>query len=146
MIIEVKQSKSGERRFVIHFLGILTQKEQDKFKSGVKKASEMYNYAIEKAKPFGGKKYHTKDYGGGIVFKTSSEKETRDIIENILHPKIITSNMESDHLIPVHINKARDDKYFYGWSSDAKRWIRENQIPENLKMAYEKPAPNSNYK
>ena len=47
-----------------------------------------------------------------------------------------------ENLIPVHINKARDDKFFYDWSSDAKKWIKGEKIPENLKRMYKQPKVN----
>ena len=44
-------------------------------------------------------------------------------------------------LIAVHINKCRDDEYFWNWSSDAGKWIRGGKIPENLKRMYKNPKP-----
>ena len=146
MIKEIKQSEDGERRFVFHFLQILRKDEMDSIPSSINKPTEMYEMAVNKSKPFGGKKYRGKDFGGGIVLKSPSIEKVEETIDEILHPKIITSDMDSDHLIPVHLNATRDDKYFYGWSSDAKGWIRIKEIPESLKIAYEKPVPNSNYK
>lgn len=50
------------------------------------------------------------------------------------------------HLIPVHINKVRCDKYFWNWSNEHKDWIRGQLIPENLKTKYQTPQTKSNYK
>lgn len=47
---------------------------------------------------------------------------------------------DSSDLIPVHINRARDEDYFWEWSSDIKKWVRANEIPENLKRAYKNPS------
>lgn len=49
-------------------------------------------------------------------------------------------------LIPVHINKARNDEYFYNWSSDSRKYFRGDKIPEELKRAYKNPVAKSNYK
>lgn len=50
-----------------------------------------------------------------------------------------------EKLIPVHINKARDDEYFYNWSSDHGMWIKGDKIPDNLKRAYSTPPSKSAY-
>lgn len=50
------------------------------------------------------------------------------------------------NLIPVHINKCRDDEYFWDWSSDAGNWIRGEKIPENLKRMYKTPPKTNTYK
>lgn len=39
-----------------------------------------YPTAVKKAKTIGGKKYHTKSYGGGIVFQSYN---THDLIKHI---------------------------------------------------------------
>ena len=43
------------------------------------------------------------------------------------------------NLIPVHINKCRDDEYFWDWNSDLGKWVRGNKIPENLRRMYKNP-------
>ena len=50
--IRIKNDVNGNPRYVCHFLNI----------------DQNYETAIKKAKTIGGKKYHTKSYGGGIVF------------------------------------------------------------------------------
>ena len=55
----------GKTRVVCHFLRLLKESE---------KRPEMqasYRTAIARAKQIGGKKYHNKSYGGGIVFDTT---------------------------------------------------------------------------
>lgn len=44
----------GNPRYIIHFLDL----------------ADTYEEALAKAKPFGGKRYRAKHYGGGIVFST----------------------------------------------------------------------------
>lgn len=46
----------------------------------------------------------------------------------------------------VHINKARCDQYYWNWSSNHKDWIRGDELPERLKVAYKNPHTRSNYK
>jgi len=56
---------NGNPRYVCHFLNLLSDKEQESYN-----VSEKYALALKKAKTIGGKKYHTKSYGGGIVFQS----------------------------------------------------------------------------
>lgn len=66
--------------------------------------------------------------------------------ENIKNPEFISDGEDTSMLIQVHINKARNAEYFYGWSSNAKGWIREEKIPEHLNKMYNTPHVKSNYK
>ena len=45
-------------------------------------------------------------------------------------------------LIPVHINSARCDNYFWDWSYDLNKWVRAGEIPEHLKRMYKHPKAN----
>ena len=56
------------------------------------------------------------------------------------------SNEDGEKLIPVHINKARDNEYFWNWSSDISKWVKGEAIPESLKRAYANPPAKSNYR
>lgn len=49
----INNDVNGNPRFVCHFLNI----------------ADTYEKALAKAKRIGGKRYHTKTYGGGIVFQ-----------------------------------------------------------------------------
>ena len=55
----------GNPRYAIHFLNLLTDKER---KEGT--LSGKYALACKRANKIGGRKYHTKSYGGGIVFQS----------------------------------------------------------------------------
>lgn len=59
---KIDNNAMGNPRYVIHFLNIPT------IDSDI--ISNMYNQALDKTKSLGGKKYHNKKYGGGIVFST----------------------------------------------------------------------------
>jgi len=49
------------------------------------------------------------------------------------------------NLIPVHINKARDNTHFYNWSSDLQKWVKGEKIPKHLNKIYNNPSIKSNY-
>ena len=62
----VKNDGNGNPRYVCHFLSLNTQAE----KNAVPwvDVSEKYNLALARARRLGGRKFHNKQYGGGIVF------------------------------------------------------------------------------
>lgn len=61
----IDNNVNGNPRYVIHFLNLITDKESENLK-----VEEKYSFAANKARKLGGKKYHTRAYGGGIVFCT----------------------------------------------------------------------------
>lgn len=56
---------NGNARYVCHFSHLLPTN------NGLQ-VSERYDQAVKAAKQLGGKRYHTKAYGGGIVFQSSN--------------------------------------------------------------------------
>lgn len=66
--------------------------------------------------------------------KELSEDEMMEICKNI-HNKLFLCKKPGVHLIPVHINKARDDEYFWNWCSEIGNWVRGEKIPEHLKKS-----------
>lgn len=79
---KINNDCNGNPRVVCHFFNMLT--EEEKRKNDIEKA---YNIAIKRANKIGGRKYHTKKYGGGIVFQCFNEtdltKKINQIIESI---------------------------------------------------------------
>lgn len=57
----------GNPRYVCHFLNI----------------ADDYATAVKLANKIGGRKYHNKQYGGGIVFQSYNIKHTSDKINSI---------------------------------------------------------------
>lgn len=55
---------NGNPRYVCHFLHFLTEK--DEFTS----LDNRYVIACKRANKLGGRKFHNKQYGGGIVFQS----------------------------------------------------------------------------
>jgi len=55
---------NGNPRYVCHFLNFITDK--DTFTS----LDSRYALALARAKNLGGRKYHNKQYGGGIIFQS----------------------------------------------------------------------------
>ena len=67
----VNNDVNGNPRYVCHFLELLTEEEKDSGSIG-----EIYSLAIKKANKIGGRKFHNKQYGGGIVFQSYNIQET----------------------------------------------------------------------
>jgi len=68
----------GNPRYVIHFLQLLNEEENISIPFNKK-----YEYALKKAKKIGGKKFHNKQYGGGIVFQSYNLQNTWNAIQRI---------------------------------------------------------------
>lgn len=63
----INNDVNGNPRYVCHFLQL----------------SDNYQEAIKKANSIGGRKYHTKSYGGGIVFQSYNLQNLCDKINEI---------------------------------------------------------------
>lgn len=55
---------NGNPRYVCHYLSFMTEKDRDL------PYDQKYPLALKRAKKLGGRKFHNKQYGGGIVFST----------------------------------------------------------------------------
>lgn len=72
----VNNDVNGNPRFVVHFLDIMPKK----FAYG--DVTQKYDATVKWANKLGGKRFHNKQYGGGIVFQSYNLDETeRYIIE-----------------------------------------------------------------
>ena len=63
----VKSDVNGNPRYVCHFLNFLKQDEV--YAGSDISLDDKYSIALQRAKELGGKKFHNKQYGGGIVFQ-----------------------------------------------------------------------------
>jgi hypothetical protein len=83
----IKNDINGNGRYVCHFLNLNTQAEKAADYDTLT-TSQKYEIAVKRANRIGGRKYHTKAYGGGIVFQSSSLPETEAAIERVLGEKL----------------------------------------------------------
>lgn len=79
----IKNDINGNGRFVVHFLEFITAKDRAEAPNDLGKIRFLFNRAIYKCKPYGGRKYRGKEFGGCIVFQESSEELMADTIEKI---------------------------------------------------------------
>lgn len=59
----INSDVNGNPRYVCHFLSFLSEKDNNL------SVTDKYDLAVKRSRQLGGKKYHNKQYGGGIVFK-----------------------------------------------------------------------------
>ncbi len=76
-LTRIKNDVNGNPRHVVHFLYVLNEEDKQ-----IKDVEHLYNHALVKARKHGGRKFHNKSYGGGIVFQ-GSESEVRHIVQLI---------------------------------------------------------------
>lgn len=74
----VNSDSNGNSRHACHFLEFIKDSE---FNLSI---DEKYTLALKRAKELGGRKFHNKQFGGGIVFQTTQpEKLGAEIVELI---------------------------------------------------------------
>lgn len=80
--IKVNNSDCGNPRYVCHFLDLVS------IEGHCTEMNTLYDSVIEQVKPLGGRKYHTKKYGGGIVFESYNLYELCERINKKLNLNI----------------------------------------------------------
>lgn len=77
----INNDSNGNPRYVCHFLDLLSDYEKENLPFDAK-----YPFALARAHKLGGRKFHNKQYGGGIVFSTYGlldlEKRIKSSVEN----------------------------------------------------------------
>jgi hypothetical protein len=73
-LTRINNDVNGNPRYVAGFLNFITPKDKGDI-------SDKYDLAVKRAKAIGGKKYHNKTYGGGIVFQSYN---TNDLLKSIV--------------------------------------------------------------
>lgn len=86
-LTRINNDINGNPRYVVHFLQLLNEEEKSFLP-----LSKEYIYALKKAKKIGGKKYHNKQYGGGVAF--GSVFNTDDLKQKIFKLKHTTPNIK----------------------------------------------------
>jgi len=79
----IKNDVNGNPRYVCHFLALLTREELDRSGEQWIPVGAKYNLALHRARKIGGRKFHNKQYGGGIVFKCYGAADIVPAIEKL---------------------------------------------------------------
>ena len=82
MLTRINNDTNGNPRYVCHFLQLINDDDRERC-TGTGDVGRMYKIALDKAKLIGGKKYHTKSYGGGIVFQSYNTNVLEAQINNL---------------------------------------------------------------
>lgn len=75
-LTRISNDTNGNPRYVVHFFALLNENDRKKADEMCKTNGDIfgvttaYNVAIAKSRAIGGKKYHNKSFGGGIVFQS----------------------------------------------------------------------------
>ena len=82
----VKNDIKGNPRYVCHFLTLVPDldKPENWEAHGLQTIPWKYKVAVKRANKIGGRKYHNKSYGGGIVFQSCSLQDTEKAIAEII--------------------------------------------------------------
>ena len=81
-ITRIKNDVNGNPRRVIHFLAFITP--ADRKSSPAYGLGGWYELALIRARKLGGKKFHNRQYGGGIVFQAYSDDEVHALVARAL--------------------------------------------------------------
>ena len=73
----INNDVNGNPRYVCHYIRLSAPVDRDA------DISERYTLALARARSIGGRKYHTKKYGGGIVFQSYNLQNTCDSINKL---------------------------------------------------------------
>ena len=74
---KINNDTNGNPRYVCHYLNLLKESEKQL------PVNTSYGIACKRANKIGGRKYHTKNYGGGIVFSTYNLARLEQQIESL---------------------------------------------------------------
>ncbi len=80
----INNDSNGNPRYVCHFLNLITDLDRSNTEGwGLKQLSVLFEMAVRRANKIGGRKFHNKQYGGGIVFQSYSLPELETAIYKV---------------------------------------------------------------
>ena len=88
----VNNDVNGNPRYVCHYLKLITPEEEQEIRESGNREQfgwidQEYNAALNRAKKIGGRKFHNKQYGGGILFYANNLPALCEKINNFLSDK-----------------------------------------------------------
>ena len=92
--IRIKNDVNGNPRYVCHYVNLNTDDELSitmGWDENGKLKFDKYQIALNRAKQLGGKKFHNKQYGGGIVFQCFSLPDLCNRINEITQKTEVTA-------------------------------------------------------
>lgn len=111
----VQNDTYGNPRFVAHFRSVIC--EESKIISPLL-SSDKYPLALEKCKQFGGRKFHNRQYGGGIVFQSYNNQSLEtEILGND------EENIGKAQRLALAVTSDREE--YNGMMQDAELFLRQ---------------------
>lgn len=85
----VNNDTNGNPRYVCHFLNFIADADREDLKrqsipTPGSYLEDAYKLAIKRANKIGGRKFHNKQYGGGIVFQSYNIFDTEQSILSLM--------------------------------------------------------------
>ena len=82
----IKSDGNGNPRYVVHFLALVPDLDTPEIwdEHGIGTISWKYQQAVKRDNKIGGRKFHNKSYGGGIVFQSYELRETEKAIKSVI--------------------------------------------------------------
>ena len=77
----LRNDVNGNPRYVVHFLALNTRAELDNRELSV---SDKYALALRRSHRIGGRKFHNRQFGGGIVFQCYGPDDITPFIDRVL--------------------------------------------------------------
>ena len=88
-VTRVNSDINGNPRRVVHFLALSTEGDCQIAKQGdVEYIPTLYKLALKRSRKIGGRKFHNKQYGGGIVFQSYDDNELRKDIAQLMAKEV----------------------------------------------------------
>lgn len=89
-ITRIKNDINGNPRRVFHFTELITDQDRTDHRNRYNldsvefRTNALYELALSRSRAIGGRKFHNKQYGGGIVIQAYSDDEVIKLIEGLL--------------------------------------------------------------
>ena len=87
----VKNDSYGNARCACHFLSLLNTADEIWIEKTGWSVNRKYSLAINIASNIGGRKFHNKSFGGGIVFYTVIEEASKRVLESLSKCRVYES-------------------------------------------------------
>ena len=79
-VTRINNDGNGNPRRVVHFTHFITDADRASLAQSKLMPCSLYEFALRKARKLGGRKFHNRQYGGGIVFQAYSDDEVLKLI------------------------------------------------------------------
>lgn len=145
--VKVSRDINGNPRYVCHMFNFITDKDSENAK-GWNRLDDLYALALKRAKQLGGRKFHNKQYGGGIVFQSYNieelGKQIQEMMQNLIKVRFfMETGNGTDSATPFAVWGTIDSKT---WMYTGYAHIGQHTTIHPDYIADKKPAKPKQYK